>query len=429
MKLITVNSTIRKTVKIILSISIIALLVGLCPREFITVNATDISEIEETYPYIYWLPDYKSLIVSNTALGGYTINDSNGILLRNLDENVYEQTSTFEAYLLTIANYQQGDCYTLVYNEVTGWEARQPVMVRKRSVATVYTAPMVTLYSGERVYTNGHSVPSPYRSAGTTLPNDIPPLDSVSDAINDALNATTNVTTQAVTINQNINNTYNTYQSGGITEAEFKAQMETYRTQLEALSNNSGSTLADQMAVNNALTNLDITINQQVNNVTPALQTTINACQIQMYSLQSLYQNGTYTQSQVIQGIRVELKELADLLTSGTYTSTADIEAINSAINYGNSVIEGVSNYSDLNKDVAESANASMEFEMQFVDSLLAETTQSLEQLTPQLDSEESTKALAWIGMIWENEFFKQVLPWCAIAMLVCLVLGVRYRT
>lgn len=423
------NFMTRRTAKIILSISIIVLLVGLCPQECITVDAADFSDITDTYPYIYWLPDYKSLIVSNTVLGGYTIEDSNGILLRNLDENVYEQTQTFTAYLLTISNYQQGDCYTLVYNEVTGWEARQPVMVRKRSVATVYTAPMVTLYSGEKVYTNGQSVPSPYSSAGTTLPSDIPSLDSVSDAINDALNATTAVTTQAVTINQNINNTYTTYQSGGISEAEFNAKMDEYRIQLEALANDSGATLADQMAVNNALTNLDITINQQVNNITPDLQAKIKACQTQMYAFQSLYQNGTYTQKEVINGIRVELKELADLLTSGTYTSSADIEAINSAINYGNSVIEGIANYSDLDKNVSESANASMESEMEFVDSLISETTQSLEKLTPKLDSEESGKALQWIGMLWDNEFFKLVLPWCAIAMLVCLVLGVRYRT
>lgn len=427
MKLITVNSTIRKTVKIILSISIIALLVGLCPREFITVDATDISEIEETYPYIYWLPDYKTLIVSNTALGGYTITDSNGILLRNLDENVYEQTSTTEAYLLTIANYQQGDCYTLVYNEVTGWEARQPMMVRKRSVATVYTAPMITLYSGERVYTNGVSVPSPYASAGSTLPSDLPPFDDLQDAINAALNATTSVTTQAVTINNNINNTYNTYQSGGITEAEFNAQMEEYRTQLEALSNNSGATFADQMAVNNALTNLDITINQQVNNANSQLLSKLDTYRGMLYGYVNQYRNGTLAQATAIKQIYNLINTIQQLQEE--YTSTADINAINATINYGNSCIDSIANNSDLDKDVAESANASMESEMQFVDSLLAETTQSLEQLTPKLDSEESTKALAWIGMIWENEFFEQVLPWCAIAMLVCLVLGVRYRT
>lgn len=429
MKLITVNSTIRKTVKIILSISIIALLVGLCPREFITVDATDISEIEERYPYIYWLPDYKTLIVSNTALGGYTITDSNGILLRNLDENVYEQTSTTEAYLLTIANYQQGDCYSLVYNEVTGWEARQPMMVRKRSVSTVYTASMVTLYSGELVYTNGVSVPSPYVSAGSTLPSDLPPFDDIQDAINAALNATTSVTMQAVTINNNINNTYNTYQSGGITQLEFNAAMDDYRTQLEALSNDSGATLADKMAVNNALTNLDITLNQQVNNVSPDLLSRIDDWRTNLQNIYTDYRNKELTQSRSLALIRQQLNNMMVQASNGNYTSIADQQAINATVNLANAYIDTISNYSDLDATVSESANASMESEMQFVDSLLAETTQSLEQLTPKLDSEESTKALSWIGMIWENEFFKQVLPWCAIAMLVCLVLGVRYRT
>lgn len=420
---------IRKMVKIILSISIIVLLVGLCPREFITVDATDISEIEEKYPYIYWLPDYKTLIVSNTALGGYTITDSNGILLRNLDENVYEQTSTTEAYLLTIANYQQGDCYTLVYNEVTGWEARQPMMARKRYVATVYTAPMVTLYSGERVYTNGVSVPSPYASAGSKLPSDLPPFDDIQDAINAALNATTSVTTQAVTINNKINNTYNTYQSGGITQSEFNAAMDDYRKQLEALSNDTGSTLADQMAVNNALTNLDITINQQVNNISPDLITLIDNWKTNLNKFFTEFNSGTTTQEVTLKKLNTLNYQVNQALVTGNFTSTADIEALNAMQQAVNNTITSVTNYSDLNKDIAESANASMESEMQFVDSLLSETTQSLEQLTPQLDSEESKKALSFIGMIWENEFFKQVLPWCAIAMLVCLVLGVRYRT
>lgn len=405
------------------------LLVGLCLQGSITVDAADISNITDNYPYIYWLPDYKSLIVSNTVLGGYTIEDSNGILLRNLDENVYESTNTFTAYLLTIANYQQGDCYTLVYNEVTGWEARQPMMVRKRSVATVYTAPMVTLYSGEKVFTNGQSVPSPYSSGGSTLPDDIPPLDNVEDAINAALNATTSATTEANTIQTNIYNTYNSYATGEITEAEFNTAMAEYQTQLEELANRTTNTLADNVAINNAITYQDLIINQQVNNVSSELTELLNKSKVQMYSFQSYYQNGTYTQSQCIQGVRTQIKVLADLLTSGQYTSAADIEAINAAINYGNTVIEGIANYADLDATVSESANASMESEMAFVDSLLAETTQSLEQLTPQLTDSESTQALQWVGMIWENKFFKMVLPWCGIAMLLCLVLGVKYKT
>ena len=341
---------------------------------------------------------------------------------------MYEQTSTTEAYLLTIANYQQGDCYTLVHNEITGWEARQPMMVRKIYTTTVYTAPMVTLYSGEQVYTNGVSVPSPYASAGSMLPSDLPPFDDIQDAINAALNATTSVTTQAVTINNNINNTYNTYQSGGISEVEFNAQMEEYRTQLEALSNDTGATLADQMAVNNALTNLDISINQQVNNVSPDLLEFLYGFRSRIKEIYQEYHDGTTTQTFALNKINnIIVPSL--LLQQQNYTSTADQEAINAAFNTVNATINMITGHSDLNADVAESANSSMESEMQFVDSLLAETTQSLEQLTPQLDSEESTKALAFIGMIWENEFFKQVLPWCAIAMLVCLVLGVRYRT
>lgn len=405
------------------------LAVALLMHGSITVEASNLSDITATYPYIYWLPDYKSLIVSKQILGGYNLTDSNGVLLRNLDENVYERTNSTSVYLLTISNYQQGDCYTLVYNEVTGWEARQPMMVKQIYGNDTYTAPMVTLYSGERVYTNGASVPSPYASAGTTLPSNIPPFDDIQDAINDALNATTSVTTQAVTINQNINNTYNTYQAGGISEAEFNTQMEQYRSELEALANDSGATLADQMAVNNALTNLDITINQQVNNVSPELRTQILTWQKNLNQIFTEYNTGNATQEKTIKKLNIINAQISQALGNGSFTSTADIEALNAMQQAVNNTITSVTNYSDLDADIAESANASMESEMQFVDSLISETTQSLEDLTPKLDTAESTKALSWIGMIWENEFFKLVLPWCAIAMLVCLVLGVRYRT
>lgn len=394
----------------------------------VRVQASDITEITETYPYIYWLPDYQSLIVSKKVLGGYTISDSNGIYLRNLDENVYEETSTTTAYLLTIANYQQGDCYTLVYNAVTGWEARQPMMVRKRTVATVYTAPMVTLYTGERVYTNGQSVPSPYSSAGTTLPNDIPPLDSVSDAINDALNATTNVTTQAVTINKNINNTYNTYQSGGITEAEFNEAMETYRTQLEALSNEAGATLADQMAVNNALTNLDITINQQLNNVDPQLQARLYSKRSQMQTAFNNYKNGSSTQEQTISLLEQYINNVTQELYD--YSSTADLNAINLVINFGQSLVNSVGNYSDLDKNLSDSFESSEQAEKEYLNELTSETTASIQDISPknEFSEQELGAASNIMQIIWDNKFVKSLLVICGCFMVVCVVLGIRYK-
>lgn len=400
------------------------------PAFTIRIQASNIADIESSYPYIYWLPDYKSLIVSKTVLGGYTIEDSNGILFRNLDENVFERTNTFTAYLLTISNYQQGDCYTLVYNDVTGWEARQPVMVRKTYVATVYTAPMVTLYSGERVYTNGQSVPSPYSSAGTTLPDDIPPLDNIEDAINEALNATTNVTTQAITINQNINNTYNTFQAGGITEAEFNAQMEEYRSQLEALANESGATLADQMAVNNALTNLDITINQQVNNVSPELLYLISDWKTEVNQVFADYRNKDLTQEEALTTIRSSINKAAIQASNGNYTSTADQSAINAFMDFSNNIIDSIANYSDLDKNVSDAVESSDAAEKEYLDSLTAETTASIQDISPKdsfSDAEMGT-AQEVLSIIWENKLVKRLLVICGCFMVVCVVLGIRYK-
>ena len=394
----------------------------------IRTQASDISDITYTYPYIYWLPDYKSLIVSNTVLGGYTIEDSNGILLRNLDENVYEETSTTKAYLLTIANYQQGDCYTLVYNEVTGWEARQPVMVRKRLVATVYTAPMVTLYSGERVYTNGQSVPSPYSSAGTTLPDDIPPLDGVQDAINAALNATTSATTEANTIQTNIYNTYNSYTTREITEEEFVVAMAEYQSQLEELANRTSNTLADNIAINNAITYQDLIINQQVNNVNPTLQAKLYSYKSNIGLYFTQYKDGTLTQSEAMSKIQSMLTGVSSYVNE--YTSTADLNAINAVINYGNSVIDSIASYADLDSTVSESAESSDAAEKEYLDSLVSETTATIQEISPKdtfTDVEMGT-AQEVLGIIWENKLIKRLLVICGCFMVVCVVLGIRYK-
>lgn len=406
-------------------------------------------DLESQYPYQYWIAEENCLILSKQILDGDTLSAGNGVLIKNPTTGAWVTTATTTYYSLYTTTYSTGDFLRLYYNDVTGWEAWLPDQVRRTSTNwTIYYSAYGSGTLPAAVYTNGVSLPSPFTSGGSTLPSDIPPFDNVEEAINNALNATTGTTTQANQIQSTVNTNLDSYKNGDITSSEMQDVINNAVSDLENLNQNATNTLADQIAINNALTATQTAQDQVLT------QDLIDA-------LNKKFQWGLSDQttaSNVINSISSEVSLIyTDYLDGVIPKDTANIQVLeyqynielvkSSLIDQGlpwtnanESVFQGISeltqqiqnninNAGDVDPDIAESANASMESEMQFVDSLISETTASLEDLTPSLDDSDSEKALQWIGLLWDNEFFKMVLPWCAIAMLVCLVLGVRYRT
>lgn len=408
-------------------------------------------DLESRYPYQYWIPEENCLILSKLILDGDTLSAGNGVLIKNPTTGAWVTTATTTYYSLYTTSYSTGDFLRLYYNDVTGWEAWLPDQVRRTSTNwTIYYSAYGSGTLPAAVYTNGVSLPSPFTSGGSTLPSDIPPFDNVEEAINNALNATTGTTTQANQIQSTVNTNLDSYKAGDITSSEMQDVINTAVSDLESLNQNATNTLADQIAINNALTATQTAQDQVLtNDLIEALNDKFKW---------SLDENIPLTSTEIVTMFQTEVNNIYNDYIQGNSNKTDSINLINqyqteilliksSIIDSGaiwtpaNEAVftdlretikqtqNNINNSGDVDPDIAESANASMESEMQFVNSLISETTTSLADLTPSLDDSESEKALQWIGLLWENEFFKMVLPWCAIAMLVCLVLGVRYRT
>lgn len=431
MKRITVNSTIRKTVKIILSISITALLVGLCPREFITVDATDINIEDFPYRTYGYNNGANATGIATVYISDTPINNSNASYTANnywldlntgllLNKSALPTSGGFYLVLESAKVY----CLTYINGE---WEISYPYLVMSQLYqATGYSMGDNTIFT-------------------TTIPDGFPEVSVpdkitledistiVDDRLNESLNSTTSITSSANSLQSDASNTYISYVNGDITAKDAKQTIDNISQELESLSNTSGATLADLIAINNAQNTTQIAQDAINSNELIATQkpsasviSLVNQKVTEANQTYQNYTNGTLTQSSAVTAYNSYITYLTNLIKPSS--TSADIEHINNAIDTIKGIQNSTVNYSDLDYDVSESANASMESEMEFVDSLIAETTHSLEALTPDLSDDESTQALEWIGMLWENEFFKLVLPWCAIAMLVCLVLGVRYR-
>lgn len=401
------------------------------------ITASNVADLESDYPYIYWIRDYNTLVVSKKALTGTTFGSSTSTttsikVMPYPYQTWFESTTKDVLYAMTISGYSRGDAFSLIYNPITGWEAEYPSYIASNALGATPTSYTVAVYIAETqnryTYSNGVTIPSGFYNAGSSLPDDIPDIENINDAINNALNATTNVTTQAVTINNNINNTYNTYQSGGITEAEFNAAMDEYREQLESLSNNSGATLADQMAVNNALTNLDITINQQVNNISPDLSTIIERIRAEISGYYNTYTAGNLPQETAINNIKKSIND--GIKDTNSFTSTADRTAINGVIEYANQLINSITSYSDLDRNVSNAAESSDQAEKDYLNDLKSETSASIQDISPKNEFTDSELGAASniMQIIWDNQFVKSLLVICGCFMVVCVVLGVKYK-
>lgn len=112
------------------------------------------------------------------------------------------------------------------------------------------------------------------------------------------------------------------------------------------------------------------------------------------------------------------------------YSSTADLQAINTTLGALGNLISAVGNYSDVSQESSDKSQASDQEELDYLEELQAETTATVEQIAPSKNftSTQTGEARQVLDLIWENEFVKRLLPMCAGFMVVCVVLGIRYK-
>lgn len=258
--------------------------------------------------------------------------------------------------------------------------------------------------------------------------------ETIINIVNNSLNATTETTTQANQIQTNINNYYTSYQNGGISQEEMQQYVDAALEDLRNLNNNSSNTLADLIAINNALTYTQ-TVQQEIllrpsTNVTTSVQTILQA----VSNLVQQYQNRTVTQAQAMQELRGYAYQLAQLMNGEL--SVSDVEVINAGTNVVNNFIEIISNNSELKKEVSELSQKSDKDELDFIESI--ETEQSIEDLAPSkiylqgkastIDSNGGETITDLFQAVWNNALVKILIPIFAGFSIVAVVLGRKYK-
>lgn len=258
--------------------------------------------------------------------------------------------------------------------------------------------------------------------------------EKILEIINSSINATTNTYNEATSIYNTITNNYTLYKEGKLDKETLQATLTQAINQLNELNNNTGNTLADLMAINNALTYAQ-TIQQELllkpsTSVTSSVQTILQA----VSNLVQQYQAGTVTQAQAMQELRGYAYQLAQLIQ--TDTTISDIEVINTGTNVVNNFIEIISNNSELKKEVSDLSQKSDKDELDFIESI--ETDKSVEDLAPskiylqgQVSTTDSTGGETiqdLFNAVWNNALVKIFVPIFAGFAVVAVVLGRKYK-
>lgn len=258
--------------------------------------------------------------------------------------------------------------------------------------------------------------------------------ETIINIVNNSINSTTHTYNEATSIYNTIKNNYTLYQKGNIDKATMQANLTQAINQLNELNNNSGNTLADLMAINNALTYAQ-TIQQELllkpaSSVTTSVQTILQA----VSNLVQQYQSGTVTQAQTMQELRGYAYQLAQLLT--TDISISDVEVINTGTNVVNNFIEIISNNSELNKDVSDRSQLSDQNELDFIESI--ETEKSVEDLAPSkiyiqgqastTDNNTGETLTDLFNAIWNNAIVKIMVPIFAGFSVIAVIFGRKYK-
>lgn len=259
--------------------------------------------------------------------------------------------------------------------------------------------------------------------------------EKIIEIVNNSINATTNTTIQANTIQTNISNYYTQYKNGDITQEEMQQVINEAIAQLKTLNDSSGNTLADLMAINNALTYAQTVQDELLLRPSTSITTSVQTILQAVSNLVQQYQNRTVTQAQAMQELRGYAYQLAQLMNGEL--SISDVEVINSGTNVVNNFIEIISNNSELKKEVSEKSQQSDKDELEFINGI--ETDKSIEDLAPSkiyLNGQVSTvdnnsngdTITTLFQAVWNNAICKILIPIFAGFSIVAVVLGRKYK-
>lgn len=409
-------------------------------------------DLESRYPYQYWIPEDNCLILSKLILDGDTLSAGNGVLIKNPTTGAWVTTATTTYYSLYTTTYSTGDFLRLYYNDVTGWEAWLPDQVRRTSTNwTIYYSAYGSGTLPAAVYTNGVSLPSPFTSGGSTLPSDIPPFDNVEEAINNALNATTGTTTQANQIQSTVNTNLDSYKAGDITSSEMQDVINTAVSDLETLNQNSTNTLADQIAINNALTAAQTAQDQVLSSElieainekyqwNLVVEDPITASEVvQLFSEMSnnfynQYINGSINKDQAISYLKEQQDGLniikAIHIDQGLPWTSANESVMQGVTEILQQTQNNINNSGDVDPSIADSFESSESEEIELLNEMLGvmqdQETDSIMQ--NQQVKEDLGQVSNWLEPIWDNKFFTLLIGSVSLLASIAVILDMRYK-
>lgn len=312
-----------------------------------------------------------------------------------------------------------------IFGSSTNYYNRQVVWLHSDLYSnSIYQKYSIVINSPLNTYEQGMF--TSYSNDLTQLPQGLTE-DAIREIINEQLNSSTESGQAAQTIINETTNNYNLYLTGDITSA----QMQSYVIEnLDTLSELTPSTLLDAMQINNAMTYNQSIQDQLLNNASSDCASAVSDIWHQAYVAYWNFQEGNLTQEQVQEAMHYYIRDLVNLYKDGTYTTTADLQLIQSTINAVQGYIDSIANYSELDPDVSDKSQASDQAELDYLDDLTAETTATVEQIAPSKNftASQTGEMQEVLNLIWENEFVKRLLPMCAGFMVLCVVLGIRYK-
>lgn len=378
-----------------------------------TVEAADISD----YPYRYYAYDSRAgiyyAVVSDygypdskitTTASSNVLDPNTGSIFSPGAHEYYQQYSNHRTYFLTYTDF--------------GWQVSLPLIE-----LSWYGQPTTYLF-----------FPADSGFDVSTIPPDGMPelvvdsMDEILRELDDKLNGTTETTTIANQIQIDISNSYTQYQNGGITQAEMQQAIDSAISQLNDLNSNSGNTLADLMAIQNALTYAQTVQDELLLRPSTTIITNVQNVLQSVTTLVQQYQAGTVPQGQAMQELRGYVYQLSQLLSGNP--SVSDVEAINTGINTINNFIDVISNATELDKNVSDKSQQSDADEIDYINDLQSETTKTVDDLavSKTLDSSSVSESKNIFSLVWKNSAVKMFLPIAACFMVISVLLGVKYK-
>lgn len=429
--------------KSIISMLIITLVVVWSVAGFTTVKANNIN-----LQYILYIQEIDYLAVSDMPFNVYQI--SNGRTFNRTFCIGTKSQNSFKnlKYNLETQSFIGGEQNGVPTDELNG---ENSFYTLDKWIVKITGAINSQIYSGEGLIQNGNISDytiftncdwttdeiSKVKSYSKDLKNVIGEgltEEKILEIVNNSINATTNTYNEATSIYYTITNNYTLYKEGKLDKETLQATLTQAINQLNELNNNTGNTLADLMAINNALTYAQ-TIQQELllkpsTSVTTSVQTILQA----VSNLVQQYQAGTVTQAQAMQELRGYAYQLAQLIK--TDTTISDIEVINTGTNVVNNFIEIISNNSELKKEVSDLSQQSDKEELDFIESI--ETDKSVEDLAPSkiylqgqvstTDNNGGETIQDLFIAVWDNALVKILVPIFAGFSVVAVVLGRKYK-